>query len=261
VATVVVASVAGIALAGGSAFAGGAVALGLQPDRTAAVVTPSGQAPATVDTSSLAGVAASVLPSVVSVTAGPSLGSGVVISADGAILTNNHVISSTSRRATSALTVTFADGRKAPATVVGQDATTDLAVIKVTGVSNPSGAATAGQLALTPLPFGDSSALRVGDPVLAVGSPLGLEGSVTAGIVSALNRTIDEDGGTSIGGAIQTDAAINPGNSGGALVNASGELVGINTAIASTSQTSGSIGLGFAIPANTAKRVVEKLLG
>ena len=244
---------AAVALAGGSAVAGGFAALQLRPDSSQTVTTASGTNNSSSSSStSLANVAAAVLPSVVSIQTESAVGSGVIITADGAILTNNHVVA-TSRGDT--VQVTFSTGKTATATVVGTDPSTDLAVIKVSNVSG-----------LTPLAFGDSSALHVGDTVLAIGSPLGLDGSVTSGIVSALNRTIDESGesrtasGASITGAIQTDAAINPGNSGGPLVNSAGQLVGINTAIASTGQNAGSIGVGFAISSNTAKQVAQRIL-
>src|SRR5262249_5094525 len=147
---------------------------------------------------------------------------------------------------------------KAQATIVGTDPASDLAVIKAQGVSGR-----------TPAKFGDSNNIQQGDTVLALGSPLGLDGSVTAGIVSALDRTISGAGGqsqprhgrpTSISHAIQTDAAINPGNSGGALVNLAGEVIGINTAIATSGQGEGNIGVGFAIPSNRAKQVADQLL-
>jgi putative serine protease PepD len=253
-AAAVAGAVAVVALSGGSAVAGGYAALQLQSHTTASGSALSTGTPTKVDTTSLSTVAAAVLPSVVSINTGTAVGSGVVITADGAILTNNHVVA-TARGTT--VQVTFSTGKTANATVVGTDASTDLAVVRVSGVSG-----------LTPLAFGDSSALHVGDTVLAVGSPLGLDGSVTSGIVSALNRSIDVGEGSSrygsqtskISGAIQTDAAINPGNSGGALVNAAGQLIGINTAIATTSSESGSIGVGFAIPSNTAKQVAQRLL-
>ncbi|MCK2218930.1 trypsin-like peptidase domain-containing protein [Actinomadura sp. ATCC 31491] len=192
-------------------------------------------------------------------------GSGVVLSEDGLILTNNHVVVGAGQGG-GQMTVKFSDGRTAKATVVGTDPATDLAVIRAEGVSG-----------LTKATLGNSDLLKVGDDVLAIGSPLGLDGSVTKGIVSALDRTLTVGGEqrqqvppgwgqdqqtpseepTTIGGAIQTDASINPGNSGGALVNAAGELVGINTAIAS--EAAGG-GVGFAIPVNTAKQVSDQLI-
>ena len=155
-------------------------------------------------------------------------------------------------------TVTFSDGRTAPFTVVGTDPTSDIAVVRVQGVSG-----------LTPLSLGSSSDLKVGQPVMAVGSPLGLAGTVTTGIVSALNRPVSTTGESgnqnTVLDAIQTDAAINPGNSGGALVNMQGQLVGVNSAIAtlgadSGDSQSGSIGLGFAIPVDQAKRIADELI-
>jgi putative serine protease PepD len=210
-----------------------------------------------VDRSSLASVVAAVQRSVVSINTGTAEGSGVIISADGAILTNNHVVSS-ARGGT--VQVTFDSGKTAKAGIVGTDPGSDLAVVKAQGVSG-----------LTPATFGDSSKIQQGDTVLALGSPLGLEGSVTAGIVSALHRTISVGGedqrtpfrsggqSSSIGDAIQTDAAINPGNSGGPLVDLSGEVIGINTAIATSGQGEGNIGVGFAIPSNRAKQVADQL--
>jgi putative serine protease PepD len=155
-------------------------------------------------------------------------------------------------------TVTFADGSTAPFTVVGTDPATDIAVVRAQGVSG-----------LTPISLGSSADLRVGQDVVAIGSPLGLEGTVTTGIISALNRPVaaggDANNQNTVLDAIQTDAAINPGNSGGALVNMSGELVGINSAIAtlggdSPDAQSGSIGLGFAIPVDQAKRIADELI-
>ncbi|MEO3868794.1 trypsin-like peptidase domain-containing protein [Nonomuraea sp. B12E4] len=207
----------------------------------------------------VAQVAEIVQPSVVMIDGQTAGGSGVVLSADGLILTNNHVVAGQNGR----LTVKFSDGRTAQASVVGTDPLTDLAVIKAEGVSG-----------LAKATLGDSDQLKVGDEVLAIGSPLGLDGTVTSGIISALDRTVTSGdapqqpqlppgwGGqqregetTTLGGMIQTDAAINPGNSGGALVNASGELVGINSAVAPD-----GVNLGFAIPVNTAKQVADQLI-
>ncbi|WP_062348893.1 S1C family serine protease [Herbidospora yilanensis] len=225
----------------------------------------------------IAAVAKAVQPSVVMITVtsqqGQGEGSGVILSADGLILTNNHVVAGAGQNAQMA--VKFSDGRTIPATLVGTDPTTDIAVIRATGVSG-----------LTAASLGDSDALQVGDSVLAIGSPLGLEGSVTSGIVSALDRTVTSGGGgggggqqlppgwgggfgqqeqqadptTTIGGMVQTDAAINPGNSGGALVNAAGQVIGINTAIATSGGGNGNIGVGFAIPINTARNVADQLI-
>ena len=228
-----------------SGVAGGVV--GHQLDQRTSTATSAPRSPAPViDRSSLASIAEHVQPSVVDINTGQGEGSGVIFTKDGLILTNNHVVASASG---SDLQVTFSDGRTARATIVGTDPAGDLAVIKAQGVSG-----------LTAATFGDSDSLRVGDTVLALGSPLGLQGSVTAGIVSALHRTIGEGNGVrSIADAIQTDAAINPGNSGGALVNTAGEVVGINTAIATSGQSQGNIGVGFAIASNRAKATADQL--
>jgi putative serine protease PepD len=248
---VTVAAIASLGI--GSGLAGGYVASGLE-DQPAATVAAAPVTTGTTggDTSSLAKVAAAVAPSVVSITvrtAGQQVeGSGVVLTSDGLIVTNAHVVSDA---AGGRITVDLSDGRKVAATVVGTDQATDLAVIQAEGVSGLKAAT-----------FGDSDALEVGDTVLAVGNSLGLEGSVTAGIVSALHRSLETDGGGSLGDAIQTDASINPGNSGGPLVNAAGQVVGITTANASVDgQSSGSIGVGFAIPANTVEQVVNQPTG
>jgi putative serine protease PepD len=174
-----------------------------------------------------------------------SQGSGFVYDGDGDghIVTNYHVV-----QGATSLTVTFADGSKYPATVVGHDASTDLAVLEVD--------APAGEL--QPLTLADSSAVKVGDGVVAIGSPFGLDETVTSGIVSALDRTISSDTSYSISGAIQTDAAINPGNSGGPLLNMSGEVIGVNSQIESGS--GGNDGVGFAISSNTVRSVVSQLL-
>ena len=202
-------------------------------------------------------------PSVVVISTQVGEGSGVILNTNGDIITNNHVV----RGATNGtVSVQFSNGKRVDAKIVGTDPKTDIAVVRVSGVAD-----------LTAAKFGDSDAMQVGDTVLAIGSPLGLEGSVSAGIVSALHRTISENGeqpqnpfgqpqqdttpATTIGDALQTDAAINPGNSGGALVNMNGEVIGINTAIATSgSSSSGNIGVGFAISGNKAKGVAEQLI-
>jgi putative serine protease PepD len=237
-----------LVLAGAGAVGGGLIVHQLDQDSTTASPTQTvvKQAAPNLDRSSLADIAAKVQPSVVSIQTDNASGSGVVLTADGMILTNNHVAATAQGGKTQ---VQFSNGKVADATIVGTDPKTDLAVLKASGVSG-----------LTPATFGDSSAMRVGDTVLALGSPLGLEGSVTSGIVSALNRTINEESGARISGALQTDAAINPGNSGGALANLSGEVIGINTAIAQTTQDGGNIGVGFAIPSNKAKEVADQLI-
>jgi putative serine protease PepD len=257
-------------------------------------------------------IAAKVVPSVVMLETDlgrqSEEGSGIILSSDGLIMTNNHVVAAASpghggggdgapqdgnpggipglpampgmpaipgmpgmpgmpqkpqpqeggSSGAPKTTVTFSDGRTAPFSIVGTDPTTDIAVVRVQGVSG-----------LSPITLGSSANLRVGQPVMAVGSPLGLEGTVTTGIVSALNRPVSTTGESgnqnTVLDAIQTDAAINPGNSGGALVNMSGQLVGVNSAIAtlggdSQDAQSGSIGLGFAIPVDQAKRIADELI-
>jgi len=204
---------------------------------------------------SVQAVADRVVPSVVRIEVlgrtGAGEGSGVILSSDGLILTNNHVVSGAGPGAR--LTVYFSDGSTAPATVVGADAVSDVAVIRTEGRND-----------LTPIELGSAANLDVGQAVVAVGSPLGLQSTVTAGIVSALNRPVSTSGDmasqASVIDAIQTDAAINPGNSGGALVDMEGRLVGINTAIATAGGQSGSIGLGFAIPVEQARRVAQELI-
>jgi putative serine protease PepD len=261
----VAAGVVGLALMLGSAVAGGATAVAVMDHNNSNTATTSSSsssntAPApTIDRSSLASIADKVQPSVVSITTGSGEGSGVILSADGYILTNNHVVASAQGNQVSVL---FANGKSARGTIVGTDPRSDLAVVKAQGVSG-----------LTAAKLGDSSAVKVGDTVLAIGSPLGLQGSVTAGIISAKDRTIQTQdqqqpqspfgnqggGGTSLSGMLQTDAPINPGNSGGALVNTNGEVIGINSAIATSGQGSGNIGVGFAIPSNKAKEVADAL--
>jgi len=256
-----------LALAAGG-VGGGAVALLDNRAATGTTVgalsqTATGQPVAKAPDGTVQQVAAKVLPSVVQiqVAAGGSggEGSGIILSADGMILTNNHVVAAAASGSGS-ITVSFNDGSTAPATIVGRDPSSDIAVIKVDGQSN-----------LAPIALGSSSSLAVGQNVVAIGSPLGLAGTVTSGIVSSLNRPVRASGDTSSAGqssvldAIQTDAAINPGNSGGALVNMNGELIGINSAIASLGASSpgaqsGSIGLGFAIPIDQARRVATELM-
>ncbi|HYN92396.1 MAG TPA: trypsin-like peptidase domain-containing protein [Pilimelia sp.] len=258
---VAVLGTAAVVLSLGSGLLGGVIATQLDEERTPTTLSsdnrPAVAAP-TVDRSSLAGIARSVQPTVVSISTGSGEGSGVVLRADGYVLTNNHVVANAQGNA---LTVVFSDGKTAQAELVGTDARTDLAVVKLKGNAK-----------LAAAKFGDSSSMQVGDTVLALGSPLGLQGSVTAGIVSALDRTIrtggsqqdppltPQTGVTSMSGLLQTDAPINPGNSGGALVNLAGEVIGINTAIATSGQGAGNIGVGFAIPSNRAKQVADQLV-
>jgi putative serine protease PepD len=256
-----------LALAVGSGVLGGWVALQADDDPPATTnvgnatsASNRNSAPAPViNRDDLANVAAAVQPSVVSIKTSDAQGSGVVYDAQGDIVTNNHVVAG----ANGSVTVTFNDGKNVKAEVVNTDPRTDLAVVRVSNVSG-----------LTPAKIGDSGAMRVGDTVIALGSPLGLEGTVTAGIISALDRTIQEgqdeqprsplqqqqqqSGVQSISGLLQTDAPINPGNSGGALANTKGEVIGINTAIYGDS--GGNIGLGFAIPSNKVKAVADQLI-
>lgn len=207
---------------------------------------------------SIASIAAAVLPTVVNIDveagSGSGTGSGSVIQSDSKgsyILTNNHVIAGGVNGGT--ITVTFQDRTSVRARIVGRDPSYDLAVLRIDTPNLPT------------LAIGDSSKIVVGDAVVAIGSPLGLSGTVTSGIISALRRpvTAGGSGDASYFSAIQTDAAINPGNSGGPLVNANGQMIGVNSAIATvgnTSGESGSIGLGFAIPMQQAVRVVEEII-
>ncbi|MDP2287168.1 MAG: trypsin-like peptidase domain-containing protein [Actinomycetota bacterium] len=234
--------------------------IGTQADNTTTSTASSialPQAPAELSppaAGSVAEVVAAVLPSVVSIVVeGESRsgsGSGFVLRSDGYILTNNHVVGLLGDGGK--LGVVFNDGTKASGEVVGTNPAYDLAVVKVSRKDLPS------------VTLGNSDAVHVGDSVIAIGAPLGLAGTVTAGIVSAINRpvTTGGDGEASFINAIQTDAAINPGNSGGPLLNSSGQVTGINSAIATMASTgdSGSIGLGFAIPVNSAKRIAEEII-
>jgi S1-C subfamily serine protease len=169
-------------------------------------------------------------------------GSGFIWDGAGHVVTNNHVI-----EGASAATVTLADGRVFQAELVGRDPMHDLAVLRITGRSLPA-----------PLPLGESKRLQVGQQVLAIGNPFGLDWTLTTGIVSALDRDLPSDNGPGIRGLIQTDAAINPGNSGGALLDSSGNLIGVNTAIYSPSGA--SAGIGFAVPVGTVARIVPQLI-
>ena len=202
-------------------------------------------------------ISALVTPTVVSIAVTSSLGSGTGSGSiyrsnatSSYIITNNHVIETAVTTGT--IKVEFTNGDQVSATIVGRDPMYDLAVLLVKSGNLPT------------IAIGDSSKVSVGDPVLAIGSPLGLASTVTSGIVSALNRpvAVGDVGNESFVNAIQTDAAINPGNSGGALVDAQGRIIGVNSAIATLSSggTSGSIGLGFSIPINEAKRVIEEII-
>jgi len=293
----VIAALAVAALVGGVAGAGVILVTGAGQNASS-TPTSAGIDPTSItindpdDATTITAVAAKAAASVVtiSVKSGDSggTGSGVVLTADGYILTNTHVVTLDGASADGTIEVQLNDGRLYSATVVGTDPTSDLAVIKVKGATD-----------LQPADFADSSKLNVGDTAIAIGAPLGLSGTVTDGIVSALNRSItiassavpdsSEDDSSSSDAplwgfdlpgqssqstaststislsVVQTDAAINPGNSGGALLNAQGEIIGINVAIASAGSTdassqSGNIGVGFAIPANLAKRVSDEII-
>ena len=203
---------------------------------------------------SIAGIVSAVLPSVVSILVEGAeesgSGSGFVLRPDGYILTNNHVVNFSDDD--KKITVVFSDGTEAKGTIVGTNDSYDLAVIKVK------------ESALRPLTLGNSDALAVGDSAIAIGAPLGLDGTVTYGIISALDRpvTAGTQGDVSYINALQTDAAINPGNSGGPLLDATGRVIGVNSAIATMigGGEGGSIGLGFAIPVNSAKRIAEEII-
>jgi len=259
---------AAVALAAGLLGGGTGAALTTLLDGPAATTSTSAGSlsgtPTSTDTSPADGsveqVAAAVLPSVVSIRVataeGGGEGTGVVLRSDGLILTNNHVVAAAATGGR--LTVAFEDGSTAPASLVGRDPVTDLAVVQADGVSG-----------LTEATLGRSGDLSPGEQVVAIGSPLGLEGTVTSGIVSALNRPVrtgdasSAETASTVIDAIQTDAAINPGNSGGPLVNLRGEVVGINSAIAnlgSRGGQAGSIGLGFSIPIDQARLIAEELV-
>jgi len=241
---------AALAVIGVSAGVGGSAGyVAGRDDAAGPTAAPAPPAPAGGVPADLVGAAARALPGVVSVQvrtgSGGASGSGFVFDDRGHIVTNNHVVAA---RGGGAVSVVGSDGRRLTAEVVGTDPSSDIAVLRVT----PSAA-------LRPLDRADLGATRVGEPVLAVGSPLGLSGTVTAGIISALDRQV-RLGGTVRQTAVQTDASINPGNSGGPLVNARGQVVGVNTAIA-TLEGGGSIGIGFAVPIDRAAQVATTLIG
>ncbi|NEM90564.1 S1C family serine protease [Galbitalea soli] len=302
-----------IAVAAVAALVGGAVGggVGIAAFRAAEPTTTSSNSnPASItvndakNATTITAVAAKASPSVVTIsvtgTSAAGTGSGIILSSDGYVLTNTHVVTLDGEVATAKIQVETNDGRLYSATLVGTDPTDDLAVIKLQNVSG-----------LQPAEFADSSKLNVGDSAIAIGAPLGLAGTVTNGIVSALNRSITvassaapttPDDSTNGGGSgsngqngpfdfwnfdmpgqgntqtqgsatstislsvIQTDAAINPGNSGGALLDSDGKVIGVNVAIASASDSSttgsqsGSIGVGFAIPSNAAKRIADEII-
>lgn len=296
----IIATLAIGALIGGVAGAGAGIGLYAATGSNATIKTVSGPQNITVNdannATTVTAVAAKASPSVVTISVTASseggTGSGVVLSSDGYILTNTHVVTLDGAASNVSISVTDNDGKIYTAKIVGTDPTTDLAVIKLDGASG-----------MTPITWGDSSKLNVGDTTVAIGAPLGLSGTVTDGIVSALNRSIsiassaapksgdgnggggsqnpfnfdfpNQGGGSSQQGqsqgtislpVIQTDASINPGNSGGALLDSKGQLIGINVAIASaggsssSGSQSGSIGVGFSIPSNVAKRISDELI-
>jgi len=260
----IAAGLVGAALVGGGAGAG---VMALTDGDT--VATASGAAAqsvvikdpdnATTATAAAAKASPSVVTIYVTAGSGSGSGSGVVMTDDGYVLTNNHVVTLDSSTSDATVQVRTADGTLYDATVVGTDPTSDLAVVKLTDAKG-----------LTPAVFADSKKVQVGDVAVAIGAPLGLSNTVTTGIISATNRAVatGSDQEQTVIDALQTDAAINPGNSGGPLVNAAGEVVGINTAIASVATSdlpgqesqSGNIGVGFAIPSDTAQRIAKQII-
>jgi putative serine protease PepD len=240
----IAAGVVGLMLSSG--ILGGVAATRLDYDGATPVAATRTPTVAATQTGALADVVAAVSPSVVSINVavrgGSGTGSGVIIDSDGTILTNAHVVASATR-----IQVLLADGRRVDARLLGADTDRDVALIQVQNAGT-----------LTPASIATGGALRVGDTVLAFGSPLGLQGSVTAGIVSSVDRQVEGRSST-LSGMIQTDAAINPGNSGGPLVNTAGQVVGMNTAIATTGDGGGNIGVGFAIPIDKAMQVAGGL--
>ncbi len=269
--TVVPLAAATALLVGGAAGYGGSVLAGRPlaevPASSASTAAPSPVDPGTNGSASplpapppqvdTVEVAKRVLPGTVMIQTGSSTGSGFVLDTSGRIMTNNHVVAAAAEDG-ERIRVVFSDGRRQSATLVGRSPSYDLAVIKVRGSSG-----------LKPLPFGDSEALEVGQPVIAVGAPLGLPGTVTQGIVSAQDRPVVVGGGanadapTAYINAIQTDAPINPGNSGGPLIDAAGRVIGVNSAIltlGSAQGQTGNIGLGFAIPVSQARQIGQQLV-
>jgi putative serine protease PepD len=262
--------VAGLAVALVSAGVGGGLALAVHPyelphSALQSAAPAASQSAAAISAGSVEQVAAKVIPSVVALQTDSGSqsyeGSGIILTADGLIMTNAHVVAAADAGPAGQgdvhTTVTFADGRTTPFTIVAADPTSDVAVVRAQGISG-----------LTPTTLGTSRNLRVGQQVMAVGSPLGLDGTVTTGIISALDRPVSTvtDSATQPTAldAIQTDAPMNPGNSGGPLFNMNGQVIGMNSAIASIGASpgaqSGSIGLGFAIPVDQAKRVADELI-
>jgi putative serine protease PepD len=247
----VVAAAIAIVLGIGGGWLGARLGASGRVGGTAALTTSGGSCDAKT-------VASRVLPTIVTVNvtgAAPSVGSGEIVRKDGYIVTNNHVIAPAVP--SGRISVTFSNGQQHAATLVGRDATSDVAVLKVAASGLPV------------IAVADSDAIGVGQPVVALGAPLGLSSTVTAGIVSALGRTTQVPGENGknavIVGGIQTDAAINPGNSGGALVDCRGRMIGVNTAIATVPNAEGtggggSVGIGFAVPANRAMSIANDLI-
>ncbi|GAA2448021.1 hypothetical protein GCM10010191_76740 [Actinomadura vinacea] len=249
---VVAAVVAALLIGGLTGGVAGAAAGRMTAGGQASTAVPeSATGPVSRTAGDLSSVAARVQTSVASIEvrsgSGQGTGSGFVIGQRGRVLTNAHVVGDGGQ-----VTVVLADQRRLAARVVGSDRANDLAVLAIPAGQSPA-----------PLRFGRSAQVRVGEPVLALGSPLGLQGTITSGIVSALNREVRLGEGGSGGTALQTDASINPGNSGGPLVNARGEVIGVNTAIATLMRGGGggSIGIGFAIPADRAREGAQRLAG
>lgn len=254
VATIVSLIVGGVAGLGGYVIGSAVDASETEPPAVVEAAQPIVAADA--GDSAIGDIVARVLPTVVSIgvvgSDGEGSGSGFIIRSDGYILTNNHVAAPAADNGK--LTVYFSDGESAPATIVGRNQSYDLAVLKVDANDLPV------------LALGDSDSVAVGDPAIAIGAPLGLEGTVTSGIISSRDRPVTAGGSGDLSyiNAIQTDAAINPGNSGGPLLNLAGQVIGINSAIATVVQSftgeGGSIGLGFAIPINSAKRIADEII-
>lgn len=247
-------ALAAASLLGGGAALGGAAALGAFDEGGDAQSAAAVESQATAAVARGEGLGAGEIyrrvgSGVVQVTTsgagGSGLGSGFVVDRDGHIVTNYHVI-----EGATAIQVSFSNKDTLAAELVGSDASTDLAVLKV-----ETGAA-----ALTPLELANSDTVRVGDPVVAIGNPFGLERTVTAGIVSALQRAVTAPNGYTIDEVIQTDASINQGNSGGPLIDATGKVIGVNSQIETAGGSSGNVGIGFAVPANTVKTVLGQLL-
>ena len=251
------AAIAVAALLGGGAALGGAALLGGFSDSTTTVVETREPAASTAAAAQPARATSDLTPGeiyarsaggVVQITTsgqGGGLGSGFVMDKAGHVVTNYHVI-----RGADAIEVSFSNQDTLDARLVGVDPSTDLAVLKVE----------AGARALTPLPLGDSERVQVGDPVVAIGNPFGLGGTVTAGIVSALQRRVTAPNDFTIDNVIQTDAPINSGNSGGPLLNARAEVIGVNSQIETGGTGGGNVGIGFAVPSNTVKSVVAQIL-